>query len=94
MKVINRKRLPLYLANNLISIAKEENISLTPIMLQKLIYFIFRDFYQLTDTALFKEKFETWKYGTAWFYANKEKCPYIELEFIDSEINKEQEKGE
>ena len=60
---MNKQKIPLYLANNLISIAKEENISLAPIILQKLIYFIFRDYAKKTKTALFKEKFETWKYG-------------------------------
>lgn len=31
--------------------------------LQRLIYFIYKDFLKTTETKLFNEKFETWKYG-------------------------------
>lgn len=41
----------------------EENISVTPMKLQKLVYFIFKDYLESTGKELFSEQFEAWQYG-------------------------------
>ena len=51
------------IANTILMLAFEEKISVTPMKLQRLIYFIYKDFLKTTETKLFNEKFETWKYG-------------------------------
>jgi len=50
-------------ANNFIRKGKEENISITPLKLQKLVYFLYKRYLQKTGDKLFSEQFETWKYG-------------------------------
>jgi len=58
---------PLYLANNFILKTLQESsreiISLSPMKLQKLIYFTYRDYMQTTDSPLFHEPICAWKYG-------------------------------
>lgn len=54
---------PLFLANNFIKKALTEGISLSPMKLQKLIYFTYRNYYQATRKKLFSEPIETWQYG-------------------------------
>jgi uncharacterized phage-associated protein len=51
------------LANNIIKRAFEEEISLTPMKLQKLLYFVYKEFLKDTDCSLFAENFMVWKYG-------------------------------
>lgn len=53
----------LNVGNNILKRAFAENIDITPMKLQKMIYFVYRDYLQLTERALFNERFETWKYG-------------------------------
>ena len=53
----------LNVGNNVLSRGFTENIDITPMKLQKIIYFIYRDYLQVTGRELFEEKFETWKYG-------------------------------
>jgi len=53
----------LNVANSLLQRGFAEDISITPMKLQKLIYFVYRDYYQQTDVPLFSERFETWQYG-------------------------------
>lgn len=56
---------PLFVANNIIDRAKKENISITPMKLQKILYFVYRDYLQKQKDGipLFAERFATWKYG-------------------------------
>lgn len=54
---------PVMIANNLIMRALNENVSLSPMKLQKLIYFLYRDYLQETGEKLFSEPFEAWQYG-------------------------------
>ncbi len=54
---------PLWVANNLLHLSFQEKIPVTPMKLQKLLYFIYRDYLQKTKKALFSERFEAWKYG-------------------------------
>lgn len=53
----------LNVANNVLRKSFNENIDITPMKLQKMIYLIYKQYYKLTNKALFPEKFETWKYG-------------------------------
>lgn len=53
----------LNVANNILQRAFEEDIDITPMKLQKLIYFVYKRFLQQTSQPLFSERFETWKYG-------------------------------
>mgnify|MGYP002616320479 CR=1 FL=1 len=53
----------LNVGNNLLQRGFAEKIDITPMKLQKLVYFIYRDYLQKTGKALFNERFETWKYG-------------------------------
>lgn len=50
-------------ANNFIKKAINEGISLSPLKLQKLVYFLYKDYLQKTGNDLFNERFETWRYG-------------------------------
>lgn len=54
---------PLDVANTFLEKGKSENIEITPMKLQKLIYILYKEYLQLTQERLFEEKFETWKYG-------------------------------
>lgn len=54
---------PLIVSNNILDLAFKEKVSVTPMKLQKLLYFIYRDFLKETGESLFADRFETWKYG-------------------------------
>ena len=54
---------PVIVANNLIKRAMKEHKDITPLKLQKLIYFLYKEYLQTTGKALFTEPFETWQYG-------------------------------
>ena len=54
---------PVIVANNLIKRAMKEHKDITPLKLQKLIYFVYKEYLQMTDKLLFTEPFETWQYG-------------------------------
>lgn len=51
------------IANTILMLAFEDDVQVTPMKLQKLIYFVYKDFLQTTEHKLFNEEFETWKYG-------------------------------
>lgn len=54
---------PLYVSNNFLELAEKENIKITPMKLQKLLYFLYREYLKETKKALFADRFEAWKYG-------------------------------
>jgi len=69
-KYFGKKRLrmckifdPLNAANNFIERSINENIAISPMKLQKLLYFLYREYMRRTDNPLFSERFETWQYG-------------------------------
>ena len=49
--------------NTILKKSFTEKITVTPMKLQKLLYFIYRDFLQKYDCDLFSENFEVWTYG-------------------------------
>lgn len=54
---------PIHAANNFLKRGQAENISITTLKLQKLVYFLYRDYLKTTGKLLFSERFETWKKG-------------------------------
>ena len=53
----------IHVGNSILMRAFIENIDITPMKLQKLIYFTYQMYLKETDIPLFDERFETWKYG-------------------------------
>lgn len=53
----------LNVANSILYRAFNENIDITPMKMQKMIYLVYKSYYKRTDKKLFDEKFEVWKYG-------------------------------
>jgi len=53
----------LHVANSIILLAEKEGRALTPMKLQKLIYFVYKKYYQDYDCPLFYEPFEVWQHG-------------------------------
>lgn len=51
------------LANNILRRSFEQASPISPMKLQKLLYFIYRDYLKRTGESLFPERFEVWKYG-------------------------------
>lgn len=54
---------PLVVCNNILSRSFDEKIDISPMKLQKLLYFIACEYYKKTNSSLFSEPFEVWKYG-------------------------------
>jgi uncharacterized phage-associated protein len=55
---------PLHVANNILKRAFDQNVEITPMKLQRLLYFVAADYGTLTHgTALFFESFRAWEYG-------------------------------
>lgn len=53
----------LSVGNTILKRGQAEDINITPLKLQKLIYIVYKEYYKRTDRALFPERFEAWKYG-------------------------------
>lgn len=53
----------LNVANNILLRGFNDNIDITPMKLQKLIYFVYKEYLKVTKKPLFNERFEVWKYG-------------------------------
>lgn len=53
----------LNIANNFLEKAFNENIPITPMKIQKLIYIMYKEYLKKTKLKLFSENFEAWQYG-------------------------------
>lgn len=51
------------LANTILKKSFDDKRAITPMKLQKLLYFVYKDFLQTTGKQLFSERFEVWQYG-------------------------------
>lgn len=51
------------LANTILMMSFDEGISVTPMKLQKLMFFIYSEYLNEYEEPLFIEKFQTWRYG-------------------------------
>lgn len=54
---------PIFVANNFLKRGHDDEIEITPLKLQKLVYFLYREYLKRTDELLFSERFETWTRG-------------------------------
>lgn len=54
---------PVFVANNFLKRGQSEGIDITPLKLQKLVYFLYKEYLKRTGNTLFTEQFETWKKG-------------------------------
>lgn len=52
-----------HVVNTIVHQAKKESISLSPMKLQKILYFLYKEYYKEFNQALFPERFEAWMYG-------------------------------
>lgn len=52
-----------HVANTILFRAKNEDMAVSPMKLQKLIYFLYAEYLYNEDDHLFAERFEAWKYG-------------------------------
>ena len=50
-------------ANTILRSAFKEKVSISPMKLQKLMYFFFKEYAQKSGEKIFSESFEVWKYG-------------------------------
>ena len=53
----------LTVCNTILNKAFDENIEVTPMKLQRMLYLVYRDYLHFTNEALFPERFEVWKFG-------------------------------
>jgi len=53
----------LTIANTILYCAFKNKTDITPMKLQKLMYFVYKKYLQDTDMPLFSERFEPWQYG-------------------------------
>ena len=53
----------LNVANNILKRGFTENIDISPMKLQKLVYLVYKKYYHDTGMLLFGDAFEVWKYG-------------------------------
>jgi uncharacterized phage-associated protein len=51
------------MANSIIRKASSEGIMISPMKLQKLLYFVYKKHLKDTDQKLFDERFQVWEYG-------------------------------
>lgn len=51
------------LCNSILKRSFDESVPVTPMKLQKILYFIYRDYYQKKKTKLFMDNFQPWQYG-------------------------------
>ena len=52
-----------HVTNSILRRAQEENVTISQMKLQKLLYFLYKEYLQRTDKPLFSERFEPWTYG-------------------------------
>ena len=50
-------------ANTILMLSFNENIPVSPMKLQKLMYFTYKDYLKTYDAPLFADRFECWQYG-------------------------------
>lgn len=57
------KALAVNLSNNILLRGQQDRISITPMKLQKLLYYVCRDYVKATGQMPIDEQFEVWQYG-------------------------------
>lgn len=64
------------IADYVVGYGMENNISISNLKLQKLLYFIWIDYYKATNQFLFEENFSAWKFGPVVPEVYYEYCAY------------------
>jgi len=54
---------PIYVSNNFLIRSFDQKSMVTSMKIQKMLYFLYRDYLKETSVSLFTERFSTWKYG-------------------------------
>jgi uncharacterized phage-associated protein len=54
---------PVNISNNVLKRAFDEDVAVSPMKLQKLLYFVASDYAKATGKPLFSEQFQAWDYG-------------------------------
>jgi len=54
---------PIYVSNNFLIRSFKQKTPITSMKIQKMLYFLYRDYLKETQMSLFSERFSTWKYG-------------------------------
>ena len=54
---------PIYVSNNFLIRSFRDKSPVTSMKMQKMLYFLYRDYLKETGFSLFSERFSTWKYG-------------------------------
>jgi len=54
---------PIYVSNNFLIRSFAQKIPVTSMKIQKMLYFLYRDYLKETNISLFSERFSAWKYG-------------------------------
>ena len=54
---------PVYMSNNFLIRSFRDNSHITSMKIQKMLYFLYRDYLKATNLSLFSERFSTWRYG-------------------------------
>jgi uncharacterized phage-associated protein len=54
---------PIFVANNILNRSFRDNDFITPMKLQKILYFLYRDYLKEAKVPLFAERFMAWAYG-------------------------------
>ena len=54
---------PIYVSNNFLIRSFRGKTPITSMKMQKMLYFLYRDYLNQTNISLFTERFSTWKYG-------------------------------
>ena len=75
------------IANSILQRAFKENTDVSPMKLQKLMYFLYKKYLKDTEYALYDEDFETWMYGPVLPSIYHEFKNYYAKPIIDYAIN-------
>ena len=54
---------PIYVSNNFLIRSFKQRTPITSMKIQKMLYFLYKDYLQEIGVSLFSERFSTWKYG-------------------------------
>jgi len=54
---------PVYMSNNFLIRSFNQGLPITSMKIQKMLYFLYRDYLKEIGVSLFSERFSTWRYG-------------------------------
>lgn len=54
---------PITVSNSVLRVAQRDGVAISPMKLQKILYFLASEYYKDTHTVLISEPFQAWKFG-------------------------------